>query len=113
MCKVEGCDRQGPFIRGMCKFHYQRWRRSGGKTVEASPPVRRPRCCKGCGCRLSTYKTSTPGVRPHAGRGYCQNCKNYIDYHQIGQPTELPPGVKKYIEDRRERGVPVEGYKVS
>ena len=24
-CKIEGCDRQGPLSRGMCRTHYMRW----------------------------------------------------------------------------------------
>lgn len=28
-CKIEGCEKPGEYIRGMCPMHYQRWRLRG------------------------------------------------------------------------------------
>lgn len=41
ICKVDGCERNGPLARGMCRMHYRRWRKTGDPG-EPSPRVTLP-----------------------------------------------------------------------
>lgn len=38
MCKIDGCERDTRGGHGMCKFHYQRWLRTGDALKVRKPP---------------------------------------------------------------------------
>lgn len=76
-CSIDGCDRGGGIVRGLCGTHYERWRRNG---TTADP---QPRFCviEGCGGK-------------HKARGWCE--MHYNRWASHGDPLVTKTGTEHY-----------------
>lgn len=79
MCNIEGCERRGPFTRGMCQTHYSRWRLYG--STADRPLGNRPQCARERMALMNAHRKPAriPECHPerrHRAHGLCNSCYN-------------------------------------
>lgn len=79
-CGVEGCERAGRLVRGLCRPHYKRLVRHGDPLGGSVPRQRRVRSCEVEGCEDRHY-----------GHGFCSI--HYERWRKHGDPMVVLPAV--------------------
>jgi hypothetical protein len=86
VCAIEGCGKGGKLVHGLCRNHYQRWRRYGDPLAGRTSPSTTGRCTV-AGCSA-----------PHEAAGLCN--RHYLRQRTHGDP--MPDGVAE-----SNRGLPL------
>lgn len=93
-CVIEGCDKPGPFVKGMCPMHYMRQYKYGSPDIVHSHGGGRPLAATRCrieGC---------DNPRPYT-QGLCRS--HYRLLQKYGDPNWQPPPEKVCSVDGCER----------
>lgn len=95
-CSVDGCDRYGKIVRGMCMMHYQRWRNHGNPAVNLAiveNPVQKHRLYRAfSGMKNRCHNPNNSSYHQYGARGIYV----YERWRQRG-------GFANFLEDMGER----------